>query len=425
MSRFRRRLMGLAALRQAKADDFVRVEYIENTSTAYINTGIKGNNNIKIDAVLLFNITAAQFVYGSRRGDTMTASGNYAYLFYTNGTSYFGTCVGRTVSQISDYIPETNKKYHLNGTMRNLNIIYNDIDEETGEEVEKTINITNSDSTPASANEKVSYIFNINSKSGISVNNGLKGRVYSFKIYSGSTLVRDYIPMYQISTDTYGLWDRVTEEFYTSPNGVKFTGGERVIADADDNIYYLRNYISTYNTARYLNTGIYANSTDYWETKVYLASGRNYAFGGWSANNSNMYGIHANANTISFVYGSGGINYSVSYANKIFTLKQTFDDETQTMHFYVYDSSGKLVWSNQIAKRGSAASKTFYIGNYNGSTYGSTNNTRFYYFKYYRNGELIRDFIPVQSCEDGIYGFFDKVNLRFYKSSGTAAFTGA
>ena len=46
MSRFRRRLMGLSALRQAAADDFVRVEYIENTSTAYINSGIFGTMNL-------------------------------------------------------------------------------------------------------------------------------------------------------------------------------------------------------------------------------------------------------------------------------------------------------------------------------------------------------------------------------------------
>lgn len=418
MSRFRRRLMGLAALRQAAADDFVRVEYIENISNAYINTGYKNAGSAwSIDATISFNQIKTCYLYGGR-GTSSTRYLQYTKLVGDN----FSTSVHMTTVTDTENPVVVDKKYHLNGSVKSLTIDYKDIDEETQEEVDKTFTITNGGGYVN--NGQPIYIFACYGV--ISVANNFNGKLYGFKLYNASgTLVRDYIPMYQISTDTYGLWDRVNEEFYTSPNGVKFTGGERVIADANDNIYYFKNYISTYNTQRYLNTGIYANSTDYWETKVYLASGRNYVFGGWSANNSNMYGIHANANTISFVYGSGGINYSVNYANKIFTLKQTFDDETQTMHFYVYDSSGKLVWSNQIAKRGNAASRTFYIGNYNGSTYGSTNGTRFYYFKYYRNGELIREYIPVQSCEDGVYGFFDKVNLRFYKSNGTQPFTGA
>ena len=417
MSRFRRRLMGLAALRQAAADDFVRVEYIENSNLAYINTNFSISTNVgySIDAVITISSAKAGYLVGKSGGNPYNAS------IGITATPNFKTFCNRTTVNYTDYTAELDKKYHLTGSPKNLTVEYEDIDEDTQETVTKSFSFTNDGSI---VNSKQLSIFNIIGY--VNNSNAFYGRIYSFKLYNSSgTLVRDYIPMYQISTDTYGLWDRVNEEFYSSANSYKFTGGERVIADANDNLYYFRNYISTYNTQRYLNTGIYANSTDYWETKVYLASGRNYVFGGWSANNSNMYGIHANANTISFVYGSGGINYSVSYANKIFTLKQIFDNETQTMHFYVYDANGTQVFHNSIAKRGSAASKTFYIGNYNGSTYGSTNGTRFYNFKYYRNGELIREYIPVQSCEDGVYGFFDKVNLRFYKSNGTQPFTGA
>jgi hypothetical protein len=32
--------------------------------------------------------------------------------------------------------------------------------------------------------------------------------------------------------------------------------------------------------------------------------------------------------------------------------------------------------------------------------------------------------IPVQSVDTGEYGFFDKVNLKIYYSSGSSSFTG-
>ena len=41
------------------------------------------------------------------------------------------------------------------------------------------------------------------------------------KIWQGSTLVRDFIPALKLRTEA-GLLDRVSGDFYTSPNGEKF-----------------------------------------------------------------------------------------------------------------------------------------------------------------------------------------------------------
>ena len=41
------------------------------------------------------------------------------------------------------------------------------------------------------------------------------------KIWQGSTLVRDFVPVLKLRTEA-GLLDRVSGDFYTSPNGAKF-----------------------------------------------------------------------------------------------------------------------------------------------------------------------------------------------------------
>jgi len=420
MSRFRRRLMGLSALRQAKADDFVRVEYIENSNLAYINTNfsISTNNGYSIDAVITISSAKQGYLIGKSAGNPYNAS------IGISANPYFRTYCNRTAINYTEYTAELDKKYHLIGSPQELTVEYEDIDEETQETVTKSFTFENSGSI---VNSKQLSIFNIIGY--VNNSNAFYGRIYSFKLYSHSgTLVRDFIPMYQISTDTYGLWDRVNEEFYGSANSYKFTGGERVIADANDNLYYFRNYIVIQNSAKQCSIGIQPNATDYFETKVYLAgSARNYFCGGWSGNNNNAYGARAMNNTLYFEYGTGAISFAPvgGFTNKIFTYKSIFNDTEQKMHFYIFDANNKQLWTNSIAKRGGTSSRAFLLGKLNGSTYGANTNSRMYYFKYWRNQELVRDMIPVQSVETGKYGFFDKVNLRIYYSSGSQDFTGA
>jgi hypothetical protein len=40
------------------------------------------------------------------------------------------------------------------------------------------------------------------------------GKIYSFQIYKGGALVRDFVPAYDVVTKQGGLWDNVTKEFY-------------------------------------------------------------------------------------------------------------------------------------------------------------------------------------------------------------------
>ena len=211
MSRFRRRLMGLSALRQAMKDDFVRVEYIQNPSKAYINTLYRPSNNTSVEVKLKYieNIVQWKFVYGveqpTYRFSFLKQAANAGHPFRFD----FGT-----TTNAFDYELVLNQLLTIKQDRNKLYIDDILIGEST---------FISSFRTPYNL-----YIFTCSQKGRVNeVYNNQQIRLYGFKIWENDVLIRDYIPMYQISTDTYGLWDRVTEEFYTSPNGVKFTGGER------------------------------------------------------------------------------------------------------------------------------------------------------------------------------------------------------
>lgn len=54
---------------------------------------------------------------------------------------------------------------------------------------------------------------------------GYKGKCYGVKISEGNQLVRHFIPVKRKSDGVIGMYDIIGRKFYTSPNGVAFTGG--------------------------------------------------------------------------------------------------------------------------------------------------------------------------------------------------------
>ena len=411
MSRFRRRLMGLAALRQAAADDFVRVEYIENTSNAYINTLYRPSNNTSVEVKLKYieNLVQWKFVYGVEQ-----PTYRFSFLKTYTGKPFrfdFGT-----TTNMFDYELVLNQLLIIK---QDRNKLY--IDDVLLAETSYSSTFR----TPYNL-----YIFTCNQKGKVNdVYNNQQIRLYGFKILENNVLIRDYIPMYQISTDTYGLWDRVEKKFYTSPNGTAFTGGARVVEDANGKLYYIKNYITFAGSGKSLvSIGLKPNETDYYETKWYFAgSGRSNFMGARTKSNNNDYQCYGYSKSLHITYDTGNIvNYSVTYTNKAYIFKTYFNKKTNQMYGAIYDANKRILAQNKVAKRSGAASVDFFIGKQNGlNNYYPPVNSRMYYFKYWRNHTLVRDMIPVQSVETGEYGFFDKVNLKIYYSSGSADFTGA
>ena len=395
MSRFRRRLMGLSALRQAAADDFVRVEYLENISNAYIDTLIKPIANRRY--VLDFAFTSTDSL---QQNGCMQDLGNGTFNrchFGIRGTLIdFQGCLQRS---IYNWQPVDTNRHIWEIGYRNVKF----------------------DDTTKGTTTNDNYLPNVTfcifaRKVNEQVQDFCMQRVYSFKIYNGDLLVRDFIPMYQKSKDLYGLWDRVENKFYTSPNGVKFTGGARVVADANDNLYYIKNYISSNDSINAYITLRKFSNTDKIEFKIYKKRGNDAWFGSRAATPvRNHFAVNG--------YG-GGINMNYGSNNPIRIVNGVANNMAHTIRVYnrevFLDGKKIYTWGTNTFTTNSNVT----LGKVDGIT-NLASNCNWYYFKWWNvNKDLVYDLIPVQSVDSGKYGMFDKVSLVFHPSNGSANFIG-
>ena len=177
-----------------------QVEYIENTGSAYINTGLKGKANLKIDATWLFKQSEVAGVMGASYNHKPDNA--LLYRANSNSTSYFyyGASYG-SASALT-----LNKKWHI--VMDKGKLYYDDV-------LKRTLASTG-DST-------YNFMFFKVADYGTCV----KGQLFDSKIYDDEVLVRDYIPVIS-ENNVYGLFDKVNNTFYPSASSTAFTGGEEV-----------------------------------------------------------------------------------------------------------------------------------------------------------------------------------------------------
>ncbi len=182
--------------------DFIEVEYIENTSTAYIDTGFVPNNNTRVETQVIPS-TLNTVLFGARKLAAVKNAKTFTLWFLNDiiRTDFNGSQTTVISNPIVDtlYTIDKNKNVTIiNGTSKTI-------------------------SNGSFSSEYTMYIFNVHQPSAET--RYFKGKLKSyFKLYNNDTLIRDYVPAYQISTQKYGLLDKLNNTFYISPNGVDFTG---------------------------------------------------------------------------------------------------------------------------------------------------------------------------------------------------------
>lgn len=184
--------------------NYERLEYIENTYTAYINTGIDASHFDKVYCkMMIVNIFKKwNTIFGSRnKGYTESRS------LVVHDTNKFWFCHG-TYDKISTIPCVSGKMYET---------LYNN----------GTYTINGKTETVGSGNPQNTnpcYIFvgnHNNSPDGAYA----KAKIFYFKMYKGETIVLSLIPVKRKSDGVIGMYDLVGRKFYTSPNGEAFTGG--------------------------------------------------------------------------------------------------------------------------------------------------------------------------------------------------------
>ena len=197
----RRKLM---ASRELLPSNYERLEYIENTSKAYINTGIGASHFDKVycKMIIVDKVGRWDTIWGTRLGNYSNARCLYVYngdMFWFNHGSY---------NRVSNIPCVFGKMYE---------ILYNNGTYTINGKTETVVG-----GNPQSTNP--CYIF-VNNTGGKPDNTYIKAKIFDFKMYKGETIVLSLIPVRRKSDGVIGMYDLVGRKFYTSPNGVAFTGG--------------------------------------------------------------------------------------------------------------------------------------------------------------------------------------------------------
>jgi len=237
--------------------NYTAVEYLESNGSQYINSEYIHKANTKV--VCVANIAAKQWaqyaeLFGARNGDYKSN----AYTLYCKFQSN-GSCWNRSGQQTYGTSIATGTKVAI--TCEGQVASWVGVDDPT---------ITGSITTTGTANDGISYmyIFGAN-KSNSPLGNQVERdctsvmKLYSFKIYEGETLMRDFVPC--VSPNGFaGLYDFVEEKFHRG------LGDGRFFLPGETEVWLARGWIeSTPGVKQWLDTGYHPKSTTRIETFVH------------------------------------------------------------------------------------------------------------------------------------------------------------
>lgn len=179
---------------------YERLEYIENTSTAYIDCGLKPKYTF--DYEIKTNVVTGNTLLGIKNENTYVS--NFRF-FYVNIIMYFDVGPKRIrlkVPYIDKGLIHAKFGNYFIENLRNKEKVTADTFDEKLNGVKLSSNL---------------LLFEEYSKA--------IGKVWLLNINDNGKPIRKFIPVKRKSDEVIGMYDLVGRKFYTSPNGVAFTGG--------------------------------------------------------------------------------------------------------------------------------------------------------------------------------------------------------
>lgn len=187
--------------------EYQEVEYIESSGTQYIDTGMRGTDNTKVD--IEFQATGENFLpFGARSSATSNC-----FAIWASGSNV-GTSLRIGFDSTNGYTggATTTDKYHIihskDGTYVNNALVWN-------------VATIRAFTTPQ--NLIVFGYYNTATKRGLSAI-----RLYHLKLWESNIRVRDFIPCYRKSDNVVGLYDLVSDTFFTRSGTGDFVKGPDV-----------------------------------------------------------------------------------------------------------------------------------------------------------------------------------------------------
>jgi len=196
------------------------LEYIETTWTQYINTGFIPDQDTRVVMTYIFPSVAP----------AGAPLGAYGFLFGARKNAN-GSDSSQTFSAV----------YSTDGTFRSDYSRLYDITSLTSDFYDQKLTIDQNKETVKLYNEQNEYLVDyVHTKKyfqsevtmyfpAAHTGNGLTAvaplKIIDFKIYDNGILVRDYIPVRQISDGAIGMFDKVTQTFYGNAGTGSFIAG--------------------------------------------------------------------------------------------------------------------------------------------------------------------------------------------------------
>ena len=410
------------------ATDFA-VPYCEATGAQYIDTGVTASLGLKFEASFAWTDGAVdESLFGARTSDNRYypihwAGADYAGFWMLGAGGVYKYPVDGSPSDVTDYnggLPkiawEKNRRYTAtadmaagtqtitcDGTLIHVGSLY-------------------SATTPPALSM---FLFGVNS--GGTAAQLAKVRLYSLRIWRNGSLIRDYRPARQGTV--YGLWEDCQGVFCASESSKQFA---RVLVRAigGEPDYYAQ-WIASPGTT-YINTDVKGNPDVKAETTVAWTSTSGDRFilaaqksGTVRCNMIYQDSGHLTAGIISFdtcnivdptVSSNDSSQYVPVAAGQTYTITADFQANAQSIVIDGGDYSSQTVLSRSVAM--SATDLPLYVfARNNSGTADYFAAARVYAMKLWRNGVLVRDFVP--GIRDGEGCLYDKVTgVCFLSANG-------
>lgn len=183
---------------------YERIEYIESNGSSYIDTGIYGSDSLDIEILIHYTYKNSVFFIASRKSATELT---YALIGDAN-LSHIRFDYNNTLNVLGYYIDKISIR------KSGLGVFVNNVWKKSVDKGKFT--------TPSTL-----LLFGILQNGAVN-SSPAGGKVYFLKMKENGVLVHDFVPAKRKSDGVIGMYDLIERKFYTSPNGVAFTGGGKI-----------------------------------------------------------------------------------------------------------------------------------------------------------------------------------------------------
>lgn len=206
-------------------DNYTQLEYIESNGNQYIDTKIRATDLITRIEGRIYKKSSA-----GTRGILFGLYGGGNDLMYLD-YSESGTTTHNTLFGYGSYAP-LQLYTSLSNAAGNKEIVFT----HSGTSFTYSVNGTTASGTSSAVfgTSYNHYLFAYNEQGN--ANYFYNCRMYSFKIWVDSTLVRDFVPVRRNSDGAVGLFDKVGRKFYSSNSSAAFIAGPAVATLTDYDI---------------------------------------------------------------------------------------------------------------------------------------------------------------------------------------------